>query len=256
VHLYVSSVLRFVLFDAVATGRYRLREGWKKWHGRGVQLFLLQLVIMLVYLAVFVVLLGVPILYCIRSGWFHTIDQHPGQLFGLILLAMPAILVVAVISYVVFSMAFDFAVPILALEQTSGGEAFGRVWRMLRAAKGAYAGYLGMKFVVTIAMAMCIGIVNAMVLLIILIPMIVIAIGATAASPEMWHSPATIAAAVTVFAVFLLMMMFVGGLFEVPVVTFVESYALTFFAGRYPPLWGLLYPALPPAPPAALSIEL
>lgn len=248
VHLYVSSVLRFVLFDAVATGRYRLREGWKKWHGRGLHLFLLQLVLMLVYLAVFVVLFGLPILYGITSGWFHTFQQHPAQVFGLVLLALPAILAVAVISYVVFSMAFDFTVPILALEQVSGGAAFGRVWGMLRAAKGAYAGYLGMKFVVTIAMAMVIGIVNAMVFVLFLIPMAVVAIGASVASPDLWHSPANIAAAVTGFAVFLLFMMFVGGVLEVPLITFVESYALTFFAGRYPLLWDLLYPALPPAP--------
>src|SRR3954470_5185622 len=43
VHLWVSSVARFMLFDAIATGRYRLREGWKRWGSHGFRYFLFQL---------------------------------------------------------------------------------------------------------------------------------------------------------------------------------------------------------------------
>src|SRR5438270_6558358 len=50
VHLYIGSVLRFVLFDAVAAGRYRLREGWKLWHDRGIRYFGFQLVLILISL--------------------------------------------------------------------------------------------------------------------------------------------------------------------------------------------------------------
>ena len=256
VHLYISSVLRFVLFDAVATGRYHIREGWKKSNARGLQLFVLQLVIGLVSFAILAVLFGLPIVYGITSGWFTSIDQHPGQFAVLLLLALPVLLIMMVVAYVVMSMVFDFTIPILALETTGWNEAFGRVWRMMKAAKGSYTGYLGMKLVVTIALGLCIGIVNAMVFVLLLIPMVVIGVAVTAASPDIWHNPAGIAAMVTVFAVFLVILMFVGGLFEVPLVTFVQSYALTFFAGRYPPLWALLYPAPPEPPPAPLAPEI
>src|SRR5437879_4086795 len=62
VHLYIGSVARFMLFDTVATGRYRLREAWSRWHSRGVRYFLFQLVFGGIALAVYLVLVGIPLL--------------------------------------------------------------------------------------------------------------------------------------------------------------------------------------------------
>ena len=58
VHLYVSSVARFMLFDAVATGRQRLREGWKRWHSHGFRYFLFQLLMIVLSLTVFGVMVA------------------------------------------------------------------------------------------------------------------------------------------------------------------------------------------------------
>ena len=40
-----------MLLDAVATGRYRLREGWKRWSSHGLRYFLFQLVMIVISLA-------------------------------------------------------------------------------------------------------------------------------------------------------------------------------------------------------------
>ena len=255
VHLYVGSVLRFVLFDAVSTGQYRLRAGWRKWHARGLRLFLVQLALAAIYLAFFGVCVGLPIYLGIRSGWFDRIKDNPAPLIGLVLLAIPAILIVAVISYIITVLLFDFSIPILALEDVSGFAAFGRAWTMLKSAKGSYAGYMGMKLVLAFAIGLCIGIIHIILFFAILIPLLVVGVGITAASPDMWKNPVVIAAAVTVGAVCLLILMFVAGLFQVPVVTFLQSYAVTFLSVRYPALWNLLYPAPPQPPPAPPAIE-
>jgi hypothetical protein len=245
VHLYVSSVLRFVLFDAVSTGQYRLRAGWKKWHGRGAKLFVIQLAIAAVYLLLLGIFVGLPFLYAFKTHWFDTLKDQPLRVLALVVIAIPAVLVVALISYVVFSVLFDFTIPILALEEVGPGEALSRAWNMFRARLGQYAGYLGMKFVVSLAIALCVGIVQAILFVVILIPTVIVIAGITVASPNIWTNPVALAAMITIAIIGTLVLMFVAGLFQVPVVTFIQSYAVTFFAARYAPLWTLLYPNVP-----------
>ena len=35
--MYINSVFRFILFDAVLNDRWRLREGWSRWASRGAR---------------------------------------------------------------------------------------------------------------------------------------------------------------------------------------------------------------------------
>src|SRR3954453_21980275 len=68
VHLYIASVARFMLFDTVATGRFRLREGWSRWQSHGLRYFLLQLALGAIAFAVYLVLIGLPLLLAWRAG--------------------------------------------------------------------------------------------------------------------------------------------------------------------------------------------
>lgn len=253
VHLYVSSVMRFIMFDAVSTGQYRLRIGWKRWHSRGVTLFLLQLIMLAIALVPLTVVIGLPVAMIIKGG-----HSSPAMVGGILLL-IPVVFVLILVAYVVFSLVFDFTVPVIALEDPGPTGAWSRMWQIVRNAKGEFAGYFGMKFVLSLVVGFAVGILQLILLIPVFILVVAAAVGATAAMPDLWKNPLVLAIVITVGMVGLLIFAFLLGLLQVPVAVFLQSYAVTFFSARYPLLWQLLYPAhaqpAPEAPPTVLPEE-
>src|SRR5258707_1702590 len=64
----------------------------------------------------------------------------------------------------------DFVVPQMALEEIGAIEGWRRLWPQIKAEKGGYAGYIGMKIVLAIGAAIILGVVSAIVILLFLIP--------------------------------------------------------------------------------------
>ncbi len=245
VHLYIGSVLRFVLFDGVSAGRYRLRAGWSRWHGHGFRYFLFQLVLIFISLAGYAVLIGIPAIAAAAAGIFHNPHEHVGLLvLGLIIL-LPVLLLYVVLLALINLAAKDFAVPMMALENTPITAALGRIWAMVRAAKGEYAGYVGIKIVLSIVIGIVMAIVQFFVLLVVFMPVVVAAVAIGIATPAVFQNPLMLAFAITAFMLLVILLLFVIGIISAPIVYFFESYVLTFFSWRYPPLWDVLHSVLP-----------
>lgn len=244
VHAYVSSVLRFVLFEAVAEERFALIEGWKRRHPQGLQFFLFLIVFGLMFLAGIAVLLGFPLVLSIHA-------KAAGGAAPILawLLAIPLLLVFVLVWMLVFVFTKDFAVPIMALEKISVAAAMRRVWSMVRSAPGSYAGYAGMKLVLAIAAAIGFSIVQVVVLLILLIPVVVVAVGVGLTAPAFYKDPTMLAALITCAVLLLFFMFYVLAVIGSPVTVFFQSYAYEFFGSRYLPLWQVMHPAPPPPPP-------
>ncbi|MEO6120274.1 MAG: hypothetical protein ABIP12_06240 [Terriglobales bacterium] len=248
VHLYIGSVLRFVLFDAVTRGRYRIREGWNRWHAHGMRYFGFQLLLIFISLVGYGVLIGLPVLVGVSLGVFKNAQQHWGLIALGVLVFLPLVLLFALALAIVLVFFKDFAVPIMALENLPAMDAWRRVLAMVKPAKGEYALYIIMKIGLTIGAAIVVGIAQFIVFIIPIIIVVAIGVGVFAAVPGLIKTPAGIALVVTVAVMVVFVLMLVGAIIAAPVVVFFQAYVLTFFSSRYEPLWRLMYPAPPPIP--------
>jgi hypothetical protein len=248
---YVSSVMRFILFDSVIAKECHIRQGWTRRQRPGLRLFVWQILFMLVTWAALVIVMGFPAACAWALGWFAHARDHVLELVLVGLTVFLVLFVLFVIAAVVHVMTKDFVVPQMALEDISTVEGWRRLWLSLKSDRAGYAGYVGMKIVLAIGAAILLGIVTAIAILILLIPIggagIIAVLGGKAAGWT-WNLH-TIALAVIFGCVALAIFTFVAALISVPVVVFFPAYSIYFFAPRYPPLASLLWPQ-PPAPTA------
>src|ERR1700722_13242920 len=195
---YISSVMRFILFDSVVTRECHIRQGWARRKRPGFRLFLWHLLWMLATSVAFLVVIGIPALWVWSLGWFaHARDHVLGfVLGGLILFFVLAVLVVFVA--VVGVMTKDFVVPQMAFEDISVMEGWRRLWLWLKHDKAGYAGYIGMKILLAIGASIVLVIATLIAFLLWLIPIGGVGVAAVLggrAAGWTWN-PYTIAAAV------------------------------------------------------------
>ena len=148
---------------------------------------------------------------------------------------------------VIHVMTKDFVVPQMALEDIGAMEGWRRLWAWLKADKGGYAGYIGMKIVLAIGAGIAVIIVDLIALFVLLIPVGgvgIVAVLAGKAAGWSWNLY-TIGLAVVLGCTVLVILLFVFSLISVPVIVFFPAYSIYFFAGRYPPLASLLWPPAP-----------
>ncbi len=253
VFTYINSVMRFILFDSIVAKQCHIRQGWVRNTGRGLRLFVWQLLLTLAAFSAFFVLIGVPVAGAWSAGWFAHPREHVLPLVlggvGLFLLLIVFVALLAVVHV----MTKDFVVPQMALENISAIEGWQRLWSWLKAEKLGYAGYIGMKIVMAMGAGIAIGIVTLFVLLVLLVPVGgvgVIAVLAAKAAGLTWDFQ-TIALAVIAGLMALLIVMFVVSLIAVPAIVFFPAYSIYFLAPRYAPLASLLWPQ--PASPSPQS---
>jgi hypothetical protein len=249
--LYISSVMRFILFDSVVAKECHIRQGWARRQPHGLRYFVWQILLLLATFGALVLLIGIPAAFAWAMGWLNHPGEHvlPLVLGGIVVFLLFFAFVVALA--VVQVMTKDFVVPQMALEEISAIEGWRRLWPRLKAEKGGYAGYIGMKIVLAIGAAIVFGIITVIVLLVLLIPIggfgVVAVLGGKAAGLT-WNVY-TIALAVVVGCIVLAVLIFVVSLISVPAIVFFPAYSIYFFAARYPALAALLWPP----PPASVT---
>jgi hypothetical protein len=243
--MYVSSVMRFILFDSVLVRNCRVGEGWSRRQGPGFRYFVWKLLYFLASVVFFAVVIGIPVALALAGGWFKEPGEHVGPLIlgGICLFLVVAIF--AVVAAVVFVLTKDFVVPQMALEGIGAFEGWRRLWAMMQAEKGDYAIYIVMKIVMAIVAAVVIGIVSVILGLFFVLPTVVLgAVGVMAGkSAGLTWNAGTITLAVVVGCILLFCFLYLVSLVSVPAIVFFPAYSIYFFAGRYPALSAALYPA-------------
>jgi hypothetical protein len=253
--MYVSSVMRFILFDGVLAKECHIRQGWSARQGPGLKYFLFKLLYLATTIGSIVVLVGIPAAFAFAAGWLKAPKEHlaPLILGGIVLffLLLGFVLALAII----FVLTKDFVIPQMALENIGVTEGWRRLWAMIQAEKGGYAGYLGMKIVMAIGAAVMVGVAALILGLVIAIPTIGLSIVAvlTGKSAGLTWNAYTITLAVVVGSVLVAGFLYLVSLISVPVIVFFPAYSIYFFAARYPALAAVLYPA-PPEPAAATAV--
>jgi hypothetical protein len=253
--LYVSSVMRFILFDSVLTKECHIRQGWTRRQGPGWSYFLWQLGLILATFAGATVLLGIPAAFAFGMGWFNPPREHVLALVlsGIVVFFVMFLFFVTVAIVHVFTK--DFVVPQMALEGVSAVEGWRRLWPMMQSEQSGYAAYVGMKIVLAIGAGIVIGIASLIIVLIVAIPTAglgIIAVLAGKTAGLTWNV-FTITVAVVVGCIVLAAFFYLVSLIAVPAIVFFPAYTIYFFAPRYRPLSLVLYPPLPQQePPASL----
>jgi hypothetical protein len=249
--LYMSSVMRFILFDSVITKRCDIRRAWARRHQIGLRYFVWQILFLLAMAIGLTLLIGIPAAFALAAGWLKDPRQHmvPLILGGMLLFFV--VVGFVLLSLVVHVLTKDFVVPEMALENIGAFEGWQRLWPMLQSEKGSYAGYIGMKIIMALAAAVIIGIATFIVVLVLLIPVggfgvVAVLIGKTAGLT--WNLY-TITLAVVVGCIVLAILFYIIALISVPTIVFFPAYSIYFFASRYPALDALLHPPPPAAAP-------
>lgn len=255
---YLASVSRFVLFDSVVTGRCELRSGWKLRRAQGVHYFFWDIGFAFVCLTALVLLIGIPLWSFVERIPAGT-KPNIGAILAAGALVIFAVVVFLVVVGVIDLFARDFLVPVMAMENCGVWQGWRRVGQLLGAQKLSCAGYVLMKIILAIGSAILFGIVDIIVMLFLLIPMGIIAVAIYFAVRNMslvW-SLGTVSALVLGIALAVAVIFWICALVYSPGLVFFQSYALRFFASRYPALNAAMNPpplvspiqsVIPPAP--------
>jgi hypothetical protein len=131
VMLYISSVMRFILFDSVLAKECHICQGWSRRQLPGWKYFLWQIGYALATLAGMVVLVGIPSGIGFAMGWFNHPREHilPLVLGGIVVFFVIFVFFIAVV--VIQVLTKDFVVPQMALEGIGAIEGWRRLWPMM-----------------------------------------------------------------------------------------------------------------------------
>jgi len=243
--LYIGSVMRFVLFDSILARECHIRQSWSRRMTPGWRYFVWKLAYCVLSILGFAVVVGIPAALAYNAGWLDDPKAHVPVLVPVGMALLLLLFAFGITTAVILLLTKDFVVPQMALEDIDTMEGWRRLWPMIKAEPGAYAGYVGMKIVLAIIAGIIIGVGALLIGLFFVVPtaglsLLAIVTGKTAGLT--WN-PHTIALAALIGCILLAAFFYLVALISVPALVFFPAYSLYFFAGRYPRLVVPLYPA-------------
>ena len=256
IFLYLFCRFRFILFDSVVTGRASVGRGWRLYSSQANRYFGFWLVYRLVTWGVILLIVGMPLWHAYKNGVFNG-DNSLSAFFAIIASIALGALAASIVFGIISTLAKDFVMPVLALDDLALGDAWSAVWRVVVSEPGAWAAYLGLKLLCAIGAWICLTIASVLLILPALI-IIGIPTGILAAIGAVAFKSIGAAAGIIIFCIagavaatgFCSLYMILGA----PVTVFFASYAFYFFGGRYPKLAALLWPQpVSPAPATQMA---
>ncbi len=255
---YLLIRLRFAFFDCLVRMQDRITPAWRLYHRQAMRYLGMMICVGLAFLALVagvgykVYLNFKPLFDSLREGGDRTFSEF----LPLIATVVPLALLLTVLGFLVETALRAFILPHMALEDSSIAESFSDVWVNVLEEPGQFALFVLLRGLLSIV-AMIAG------AIMLILPFLIVA-GIGALIVVIFAAISKVAAIIVgvllgalVLAAFILACIAVAG----TIGTFRRSYAIFFYAGRYPPLGALLessipvphvpLPAAPPWPPAA-----
>ena len=243
---YLVIRLRFSFFDCALHMQDQIAPAWRRYHRQAMRYLGLSL---LIGLAFWVVMIPVGYaLYAHFKPLFASIGSAtPPNFFDflpLIAIAVPLVLLLALVGSLVDTTLNYFVLPRMALEDASIRVGLEEVWADVQAEPGQFALFVLLRFLVSIAATILGMIVLAIPFVVVILIGVVVVLLLKAISTTV-AVVLGVPAAVLVLGIFLLAVIGVSG----TIGTFRRNYALLFYAGRYPELAVVLSAQLPVQPP-------
>jgi hypothetical protein len=240
--LYINSTMRFVLFDSVVAKECHIRRFWSARQDQGFRYFLWQLLLFAVMFTGVGTIIGTTAIIAYRLDWLRNPREHllPLILGGVIVAGVLFIFIgVTVLASV---LAKDFVVPQMALENAGVSDSWNHLLHMMQEDPWAYAGYVGLKIVLSLGAMVAMAIAALMVIVAWIIPFGGVGLAAflVARAIGLTWNLLTIVPAVLFCVVAIAALIYALALASVPVIVFFPAYSIHFFADRYPPLKGAL----------------
>jgi hypothetical protein len=251
VFAYLSCRFRFILFDSVLRKDAQIRRGWSLYRAQAHRFLVFLVSFLFIFWALLALTVGLPLWRAYKTGILHSDNLLP-EIFSVLGLVFLGSSIVVLLAGVVLSFANDFGVPVLALDNLDLSSVWSVLEQIIAADFWAFAGYLGMKVVLTIAAGIIIAIPFVAVIFVLLIPatlLVVLVIALVKTMGGMGMAIGFFLAAIGGLA-FVALLNAIVLMALAPLSVFFTSYSLYFFGGRYPKLGALLSPEPVPMPPA------
>jgi hypothetical protein len=246
--LYLITRLRFSFFHCLIRNVKQIGPGWRLYSEQATRFFWLNVVVGLCFLAV-VVLVAIPFIagfLKLFHEWNNGRQPDIPLILSLVLPLIPVILLLVVSGVLIDVILRDWMLPHYALENTTAGQAWSRVWSHIRAEKRQFIVYILLRLFLPLIAA-------AVLFFLLLIPGVILG-GSLAIVEFGLHSAFADTSGGSAVVGLLLQVFFgvLGFVFAVlagiclggPVSTGVREYALVFYGGRYQALGDILYPPL------------
>jgi hypothetical protein len=262
--IYLFCRFRFILFDSVLSTDPNIERGWSRYRRPAHRYLGFWLIYTFIAWGALFFIVVLPLWRAYKHGIFQS-DDFLAAFFRLLLPMMLGMMAFAVIGAIISSLANDFIVPMMALDDLPIGRAWAELKTAISSEPGSWAGYLGMKLLLSIAAGIITSIAGFVVglicLFVLLIPGIVIGILVAVVAKAMGTVGLVlgILAAIIGIAALVALFLTIGLMAAAPTAVFFTAYSLYFFGGRYPKLGAMLWPEAPPPvspPPAVTTAQL
>jgi hypothetical protein len=251
---YLYCRLRFTLFDLVVYKRGRVGQAWSGYGRQAWRYFGLVILVSLAFLVVAAIVIGPAMLNVfrvVRPLVAAGPNANPFPVLGAMLPLLLAIFAVAALWAVIDALMQDFLLPPMAVQDAPLESAFGRFFVLLKSDFGSVAIYVLLRFAVGIGLAWILMLVFFLILGV--IGLAVFGVGMVLYH-TLWASVVgqivCVALAIVVglilLAIYAVAMISIYGIASI----FKQSYAVTFYGGRYTALGDILEP-----PPVVAAIE-
>lgn len=218
---FVGSVMEFVLVRSLREEEIHVRRYFGEHWRAGTRLFVFRTALTLLGVA----LVALPILALVfATGGFASVGG-PGRVFGLVLLAIPLVVIVGIVLALIDGFTTFFVVPVMLLEGDGVLASWRRFYATLRAQWKEYLAFAVLTLVLTTVLGTGVGFVVGIVALLVFGPLALFGLVGVVTGGGAVSLPVLVALGVVgLFA--LLVVLSVAALVQVPVVTYLRYYAL------------------------------
>ena len=251
---YLITRLRFAFFHCMVHNTREIRPGWRLYREQAMRFFKMSLLIGLLLLCI---ALAVMLPFGFKFYDLYRSVQAGGQpdpmrVLALALVFIPIVLLLCLALWSVKVVLHDFLLPHVALDNASFEEAWVQARFRIEAEKGRFFAYMLLRLILPLIAGLGLILVLAIPLLIVFGSLALAAAGFNALLENAAGVGAIIHVAFEIFfgVIGLGIALCVGIGLGGPLATWIRSYALLFYGGRYQALGDLLYPPLPPPPVA------
>lgn len=217
--LLVGSIMEFVLVESLRTEAVDIRRYWGERWRQGVRLFAFRVLVSLVVLASVAVLAALFLVPVFVGGGPPT---GLAVVSGFLLL--PVVIVLALLVGLVDGFTTVFVVPVMVLEDCGVLDGWRRLWPTITANPWQYAAYVLLSVVLSIAGGILVAVIVGIGAVLLLIPFGVLA--AIGLGVFAVFEPLGIGVLALVGVLFVLAVIALSALAQVPVVTYLRYYAL------------------------------